>query len=139
MSLAITITTDFDCTMTGIVGHFRPSQIPFVTRVGLRIENQAQWIRARNQQRNWETITQLISLFAQPQDLSAAEYNSETQQWTMNFWVETPGIFEADGDPVKLLKVACQGVPMITGLGEAPGAAEILIPDTNIFIITVDK
>ena len=72
--------TLFDCSPTGITGHFRSSQIPFEDRVGQSIRNIEDWNRARNQQRNWETLQQMISLRAQP-------YILQVPQVIDNQWV----------------------------------------------------
>jgi len=61
--------TFFDCSPTGITGHYRPSQVPFTDGAGNTINNQHDWTFARNQQRNWETLNQLISLRTQPFDI----------------------------------------------------------------------
>jgi len=61
--------TLFDCSATGVTGHYRPSQVPFEDSAGNTIANQHDWMFARNQQRNWETLNQLISLRTQVFDV----------------------------------------------------------------------
>ena len=50
--------TLFDITETGVTGHFKPHRIPFRDNAGQQISDQVTWDRARNQQRNLETISQ---------------------------------------------------------------------------------
>jgi nucleoside-diphosphate-sugar epimerase len=57
--------TVFDITATGVTGHFKSSRIPFIDHAGHKITDSDSWNRARNQQRNWETLTQLIQLRTQ--------------------------------------------------------------------------
>ena len=63
--IKIKVCTLFDITTTGVTGHFKTSRIPFTDRAGHRIDTVDAWNRARNQQRNWETLTQLIQLRTQ--------------------------------------------------------------------------
>ena len=50
--------TRFDITNTGVTGHFKSSRVPFEDQSRHKIIDQESWDRARNQQRNWETLTQ---------------------------------------------------------------------------------
>jgi hypothetical protein len=43
--------------------------IPFEDQAGQPIQDLAAWNRSRNQQRNWETLLQILGLRAQPMDL----------------------------------------------------------------------
>lgn len=110
--------TLFDCTYTGITGSFRPSQIPFRDHAGHYIQNQTEWTRARNQQRNWETILQIVSLNTQPQDIVLPTLIGDT--WQFEFRVESADVFglNNNSDPLAGLKQNCAGVPMIVGLDE---------------------
>lgn len=110
--------TLFDCTYTGITGNFKAGQIPFTDRAGQSIQNIASWNKSRNQQRNWETIMQLISLNTQPQDIVPPKCNNG--MWQFEFRVESADVFAANNssDPLAGLKQNCTGVPMITNLNE---------------------
>ena len=88
--------TLFDCSYTGITGHFRPSIIPFEDQTGRLINDQQDWNRARNQQRNWETIVQMISLRTQPMNISNTSVVDDV--WEFSFEIETPGVYSANGD-----------------------------------------
>ena len=108
--------TLFDITETGITGHFKPQRVPFRDRANNHIVDQATWTRSRNQQRNLETITQLLQLRTQIFDVSTScEHNG---YWTFCFTVEFEGIYQLGLDQFGILKQDCEGVPMLTGLDE---------------------
>lgn len=108
--------TIFDITETGITGHFKPQRVPFGDRAGKTIVDQVSWDRSRNQQRNLETILQLLQLRTQIFDVSVPESNNG--YWTFCFTVEFDGIYQQDRDSFGILKQDCDGVPMLTGLDE---------------------
>ena len=108
--------TIFDITETGITGHFKPQRIPFLDLAGHNIVDQPSWDRARNQQRNLETIMQLLQLRTQIFDVSAPANHSN--YWNFSFTVEFEGIYQQEQDPFGILKQDCEGVPMLTGLDE---------------------
>lgn len=120
MGLRVKITTKFDCTATGVTGHFRDG-------------NQAQWNRRRNQQRNYETLTQIIGLYTQPQNLSLPVYDSDQGTWSFEFETEFEGIFRTGTDELGVLKQSCIGTPMITGLDEKDNLLPTLVPEQNIW------
>ena len=68
--MKIRCTTIFDITATGVTGHCKPSRMPFTDASGTAINNEQAWNLARNKQRNWETITQLISLRTQVDNIT---------------------------------------------------------------------
>jgi hypothetical protein len=131
--MKIRVDTYFDCTATGTTGHFRQVQLPMINRVGKTIVDESTWNRSRNQQRNFETVLQLIGLYTQPLELSNPVYDAETQMWSFEFEVEFEGIFADNVDRLGLLKQQTRNVPMITGLGEQQTLPRQLIPDVNIF------
>ena len=103
--------TLFDITATGVTGHFKSARVPFQDRTGKTITNYISWNSARNQQRNWETITQIISMRTQLFDLTDPVYNNKF--WTFEFETESDGVFGPTDNPVSLLKDDAEGVPMI--------------------------
>jgi hypothetical protein len=111
--------TFFDCTFTGVTGHLRPQQLPFTTKTGLVIDTPEQWNRARNQQRNWESLLQIMSLRTQPMNIvmPCKHHNG----WHFAFEVEAEGVFggQTNGDDLAGLVSDCEGVPMVTGLDES--------------------
>ena len=129
------MTTQFDCTATGVTGHFRSNTLPFQDREGQHIRDQVEWNRSRNQQRNWETILQIIGLYTQAQDITTTV---RTQQgWQFEFSTEFDDVFNDRGDPLGLLKAACQGVPMFYDLDNVP-KTRMLNPESNIDFEIVD-
>jgi hypothetical protein len=131
--MRITVATQFDCTATGVTGHFRQAQLPMTDRAGQSVTNEQEWNRSRNQQRNFETLLQLIGLYTQPLDLTDPWYDSATQQWSFDFSIEFDGVFATENDTLGLLKKQANGVPMITGLQESQVNGQQLISDSNIF------
>jgi hypothetical protein len=119
--------TLFDCSRTGITGHYRASQVPFRDRTGRTIANEQDWNFARNQQRNWETILQMISLRTQPMNLSSTTV--ENQVWEFTFEVEAKGVYSvnADVNNMDALLQECNGIPMVTNLTEQAGLESSLI------------
>lgn len=133
--------TLFDCTYTGVTGNFKAGQIPFVDRAGQKINEVADWNKSRNQQRNWETIMQLVSLNTQPQDIVPPQFINGV--WQFEFRVESADVFAANNssDPLAGLKQNCTGVPMITNLNEAKIIEPVLSalgPDQNIWFETIN-
>lgn len=111
--------TLFDCTFTGVTGHFRESQLPLTTKTGLVLQTQADWNRARNQHRNWESLVQIISLRTQPMNMVHPVKHKDG--WHFTFEVEAEGVLSSsfDSDDLAGLVADCEGVPMVTGLEEA--------------------
>lgn len=111
--------TLFDCTCTGITGNFRVAQLPINDRNEKTIVDQEQWNFSRNQQRNWETLLQMISLRALP---TIVKYPYQVDQyWQFEFEVETPGVYSITEDEknTDALLNECNGIPMIVGLTES--------------------
>jgi hypothetical protein len=111
--------TLFDCTHTGVTGHLRPQQLPFVTKTGLVIDTPEQWNRSRNQQRNWESLLQIVSLRTQP--MNVVPPTKHTDGWHFAFEVEAEGVLSSEFGSSDLagLVADCEAVPMVTGLDEA--------------------
>ena len=111
--------TLFDCTYTGVTGHFRAQQLPYTTKGGLRLETVEDWNRARNQQRNWESLVQIISLRTQPMNVAYPVEHKDG--WHFEFEVEAEGVLSSEFGSSDLAGLVgdCEGVPMVTGLNEA--------------------
>jgi hypothetical protein len=118
--------TAFDCTCTGVTGHYRASQIPFVDRSGQPVNNQQDWQRSRNQQRNYETLLQIFGLKTQPQDLTTPE--NVDGCWQFEFTVESGAVFAQTDhtDPLAGLKQDCAGVPMIGNVADTAQQLTVL-------------
>jgi hypothetical protein len=134
--------TLFDCTYTGVTGHFRESQLPLTTKTGLVIQTPADWNRARNQHRNWEALLQVVSLRTQPMNIVYPD--KQKQYWCFEFEVEAEGVLGGgyNTDDLAGLVADCEGVPMITGLDEAVAVTATLHAqgtDQNIWFETINK
>jgi len=130
--------TTFDITQSGITGHFKPSQIPFTDRTGNKIIDLDSWNRSRNQQRNLETITQILQLRTQLFDITIPCVTNG--YWTFEFTVEFNGVYQEDQDTFGILKQDCNGVPMLTGLDEKYTLTPVLTTEgsqQNIWFETV--
>ena len=116
--------------------------MPFRDDAGREIATPDAWHRSRNQQRNWETINQIIALRTLPESISdpvRVEHDG-ANLWHFKFTIENPTTIEIDGDPVGALLQDCQDVPMLTGLDEDAGVDACLIPGHNIhFEVYHDK
>jgi hypothetical protein len=123
--------TLFDCSYTGTTGHFRIDQVPYQDEQGQTINSITDWNRSRNQQRNFETILQMISLRAQPEILSRPQHQENS--WQFEFAVEAAGVYSNDGtaDSTAQLLTECAGTPMITGLTEQSDIEPCLIVQGN--------
>jgi hypothetical protein len=134
--------TLFDCTFTGVTGHLRPQQLPFTTKTGLVIDTAEQWNRSRNQQRNWESLLQIISLRTQPMNVVAPVKHNDG--WHFEFDVESEGVLSSDigSDELAGLVGDCEGVPMVTGLDESEAVTATLHAqgaNQNIWFTSINK
>jgi hypothetical protein len=108
--------TLFDITATGVTGHFKVTRMPFVDQAGQHIRDQASWNRSRNQQRNWETVTQILGLRTQLFELTEPVRDKSGTSWMFEFETEISGAFGPDSDPTQILRIDAEGVPMILDL-----------------------
>lgn len=130
--------TLFDITATGVTGHCRPTRMPFTDQAGNEIRDQDAWNRSRNQQRNWETLTQIIGLRTQIFDLKTPIRDQGNTTWMFEFETETQGTFGPDNDPTQILRTDADGVPMLLGLDNRSDLAPMLItngPNQNIWFV----
>ena len=132
--------TNFDITATGVKSHFSPGRIPFVDDAGKTVADLAGWHRSRNQQRNWETVNQIIALRTLPEEITLPELIEQdaVKTWKFEFQVDSPSTIELDGDPVGALNRDCQDVPMLLGLDEGEDIGICLIPGTNIYFEVIN-
>lgn len=96
----------------------------------------------RNQQRNWESVLQVIGIRAQPMvvtqplaDIVSADiiselfgemyHGREQRVWVASFAIEHKGVFTKDDDPLSLLKDDFNQVPIVCGLNET---AKFILP-----------
>jgi hypothetical protein len=126
--------TTFDITATGVRSNFNANRIPFQDAAGTPITDIQQWTRSRNQQRNWETINQLISLRCLPSDITMPEKitHDGVETWSFEFDIEDATMIASADHELGSLKSDCNGIPMIMGLDETANQTSCLDPDHNI-------
>jgi len=132
--------TLFDITATGVTGHCKTSRMPFQDRAGQIIKDETSWNRSRNQQRNWETITQILSLRTQLFDLTEPIQDQTGSRWMFEFETETDGVYGPDSDPVSVLRSDAEGVPMLRELNNDPDIETVLVtkgPRQNIWFAPI--
>lgn len=123
MTHRIRCTTHFDITATGTKGNYRVAQLPGRDDTGSEIVDQDSWHRSRNQQRNWETVNQLISLRTLPENIGLPVKDGDV--WWFEF--DVPSLDAVSDDtPLGALLADCDGVPMILGLDESQDIDAIL-------------
>jgi hypothetical protein len=131
MAHQIKCKTLFDITATGVRSNYKSSRIPFVDDSGTTISNIDDWHHARNQQRNWETLNQLISLRVLPDDITnpVIVTHDTTQYWQFDFVIESIETITLADNPVGALIQDCRDVPMILDLTESSQIVSTLVPD----------
>lgn len=136
MATRIRISTTFDCTTTGVTGHYKAAQLPFKDRADQLVDCEKMWIKSRNQQRNYETLMQLVNLYTQP--LNSSDAVKQNATWNFEFEIEFDGVFATENDSLGLLKSAAVGVPVLCSLDSGAVVTELLQPDDNIFFNEVE-
>ena len=121
--------TLFDITATGVTGHCKTNRMPFQDRAGQIIRDEAAWNRSRNQQRNWETLTQILSLRTQLFDLTEPIQDQTGTRWMFEFETESDGVYGPSSDPVSVLRSDANGVPMLRELNNDPDIETFLITE----------
>ena len=121
------VQTFFDITATGVTGHYKPSRVPFRDHAGNVITNESDWNRARNQQRNWETITQILGLRTQLFRIQTPVSDQLNRSWMFEFETESNNIYGDDTDPTAVLRTDAAGVPMLLGLNNRPEMSATLV------------
>lgn len=86
--------------------------------------------RARNQQRNWETVQQLLGLRAQVLEITqtkltkqsvakfGSSYKGKHTVWQFEFTVEVADVFKIDNDPIGILIQDFHNAPVVADLDE---------------------
>ena len=119
--------TLFDITATGVTGHCKAARMPFQDRAGQTIKDADDWNRSRNQQRNWETLTQILSLRTQLFELTYPIQDQSGQRWMFEFETESEGIYGSEADPTLVLRADADGVPMLRNLNNNPDIEPVLV------------
>jgi hypothetical protein len=90
--------------------------------------------RARNQQRNWDTMMQLVGMRTQIFNVAGPEiadsvespFAKDRRTWKFTFEIEPDAQWLVDGDEFWILKQDSDGTPMITGLTESAGIDPVI-------------
>ena len=119
----------FDITATAINGTQRNIQYPYVSKNGMQINASWELTQARNQQRNLDTILQLVGMRTQifeitnpelvtdiPRDFAWAGNNAKV--WRFTFEIEPQAQWTVDNDEFWILKDDSDRTPMLVGLTE---------------------
>ena len=111
--------------------------------------------KERNQQRNWETVIQVIGLRSQPTLLSApiveeldlsyfrfgTEYMGTNRVWSFKFGTEQDGVYSDGVTPFGLLELDFVKVPIIVGLDETAAmnlsTFKVVGPQRNIYFQSI--
>jgi hypothetical protein len=101
--------------------------VPFRDHAGNVITNEADWNRARNQQRNWETITQILGLRTQLFRIQTPMSDQLNRSWMFEFETESDNIYGDDADPTAVLRTDAAGVPMLLGLNNRSEMSATLV------------
>ena len=94
----------------------------------------------RNQQRNWETITQLLQLRTQI-SLTEVPVLTDIGHWQFHFEVENPGAYQTNDRQLGALLEDCENVPILVGLTEQPACAPQVRthgPEQNIWFKLIE-
>lgn len=116
MAAKIICETYFDITQTGVKAHFNAGRIPFTDADGTLVDTHQAWERSRNQQRNWETFNQIISLRTLPSAITCPIQVGN--KWQFSFEVDDIVMVTNGDNPVGVLTMDAANVPMITELNE---------------------
>lgn len=139
--MRIRCTTQFDITATGVAGNHSRNRLPFQDASGEDIRDLEQWNRSRNRQRNWETVLQVLNLrtLLDAVDPPTKVKRDDRYQWQFEFEIDRASSVSLGDDPLGVLKLDCNGVPMILGLDETPGISNYLVYDENIKFEVINK
>jgi len=132
--------TLFDITATGVTGHCKTASMPFQDHAGQIIRDTESWNRSRNQQRNWETLTQILGLRTQLFALTDPIQDQTGSRWMFEFETEFDGVYGPESDPVSVLRSDAEGVPMLRELNNDPDIETVLItegPRQNIWFAPI--
>ena len=131
--------TLFDITRTEVKHAFNPGRLPFTDRSGQTIAEHKAWLLARNQQRNWETLLQLLSLRTQPMGVTdPCFWLGDAVWWAFEFETEDATILALEDRPFGQIEQDCAMVPMLIGLREQVAVTPMLIPGINIVFQSIN-
>jgi hypothetical protein len=114
--------------------------MPYTDAAGQVIRDQATWNCSRNQQRNWETLQQILSLRTQIMQITPPVTDQTGTRWMFEFETDTAGAFGPDDDATVILRQDAAGVPMLRELNNQPDLDPFLVttgPQQNIWFAAV--
>lgn len=122
------------------IEHFTILTLVDITRTGIT-RNHAGEDRLRDQQRNWETVLQVLGIRAQPtvtegpitdvvdefvvKNLFGDMYSGDQRIWAVGFSIEHQSVYAKGANQLALLEEDFNQVPVITGLDET---ARFILP-----------
>lgn len=120
MTVTIQCRTLFDITATGVRNHTANSRLPFQDLAGQQVTTEREWLRSRNQQRNWETVNQILALRTLPENatMPVIQDTELGREWQFQFDIPDLAAVSEGDRALSLLLQDCEAVPMITGLKE---------------------
>jgi hypothetical protein len=135
MTVTIQCSTLFDITETGVRNHTANARLPFQDQAGQDVDTEKAWVRSRNQQRNWETLNQILALRTLPENIASPVCQQLPQglTWQFEFDIQDLSAVSQGDAALSLLLQDCEAVPMITGLTENADLEPALHPDVNIW------
>lgn len=133
-----------DITNTGVLAAYKPDAQSFMDNASQVVKDQLSWNRSRNQQRNWETLMQLISMITQPtvlqqpiqkknQDLLNYKfsYTGIHTVWEFIIGAEHAQVFDSNIPSGRLIEM-CNKIPIVLNLKET------FEPNNSIFDTETD-
>lgn len=134
----IKVTTLFDITATGALS-YKPIDIPGTTKNGVQVNTQADWFKAVNQQRNWDTVQQVLSLRTQLFDpTTPTQTNGE---WSFVVEINLDQVHVDHEQALEIIKQDFDNVPIIDGLDASKNTAKMIstTKDFNNLFITQEQ
>lgn len=132
----------FDITATAINGHQRNIEYPYISKTGTMVNNHQELAQARNQQRNLDTVLQLIGMRTQVFEITDSEITTDipaefawagtdVRVWRFTFEVEPLSQWSIDNDDFWILKNDSDRTPMLIGLTETAQMEPWLVTQGN--------
>jgi len=134
-----------DISRTGVVAYYKEDMPMFLDDAEQIINGEDSWSKSRNQQRNYETLIQVIGLRAQPiyledpkrlrkQNLSLYDFENKEgthDVWRFSFNAEQRDVYKKGDNPLAALEEDIENIPIIIGLNET---FEIDVPTLQLGI-----
>jgi hypothetical protein len=89
-----------------------------------------------------QQVLQLAQMRSQIDGITRPQRDSDTGLWQFEFTVERPEVYATGNDDLACLRDDCDNVPIVIGLEESPGCADVIHAqgiDQNIWFQVLDK